>query len=297
MSKSQTFKYTLNLQLFAEDEDMILPDDFVDTAPQADETAGDETPFSDLLEGDLSDSDAGQVGEDTTPPTDDTEGAQEPETTQQTQPQTIKIKFNHEEREIPVEEAAALAQKGLNYEKAIERARQEAAKQARDEVIASMNWTWNGKPITTFEDYQQALAEQELIDKYKGQNLPPEVIQELIETRRFREELQREKAAKEEEARKQQMYNEFFQYFESINERPFDPNKDSLPQEVLDAVKNGVPLKYAYMDWHVRELQKQLKIQAQNQANKQKAPVRSVTTGGSVSTEPEDDFLAGFNSV
>ena len=39
----------------------------------------------------------------------------------------------------------------------------------------------------------------------------------------------------------------------------------------------------------------QEEIQQQNEAAAAKAPVRSVTAGGSTDTEPEDLFLRGFN--
>jgi len=48
------------------------------------------------------------------------------------EPQRIKVKYNHQELEIPYEEAVQHIQKGMNYDKAVERARQEAAQQARD---------------------------------------------------------------------------------------------------------------------------------------------------------------------
>lgn len=267
-----------------EGEDMILPDDF-DTEPQGGETLGDEQ-----NEG-IESVETPGIGEDTKPTIEGAEGTQEPQTT----PQKIKIKYNHEEREIDVEEAAALAQKGLNYEKAIERARQEAAQKARDEVIASMGMTWNGKPITTEAEYKQALAEQELINKYS--DLPDEVRQELLESRRDREERQREKREREEAEKRQAAFNEFFDYFKAANDREFDPQKDVIPLEVQEAVQKGVPLKYAYMEYHNKELRNQLKIAKQNQTNLKKAPVGSVTAGGGTKTEPEDDFLAGFNSI
>lgn len=285
------FKLPLNLQLFAEgDADIILPDDFVDTQPEDFEMPAEEPLFDaqfDAPEGFESD----QVGEDTTPPTEGAEAEQEPEETPQ--PQTIRIKFNHQEMDIPVEEAAQLAQKGMVFEKAVERARQEA----RDAVIAEMGLTWNGKPIKTEAEYKQALAEQELIKKYQDRDLPPEVIQELVESRRFREEQLKQKQKEEEEAKRAEEFNKFFAYFEEVNERPFDPQKDTLPQEVQEAVNNGEPLLMAYMRHVNKELRNQLKIAKQNQANMKKAPVGSVTAGGGVNNEPEDLFLQGFNSI
>jgi DNA-binding transcriptional MerR regulator len=269
------------------EEDMILPDDYVEPAPQ------DSEPSVETQDEALDSLDADTTGEDTKPPVEAVEAQQEPVT----QPQTVKIKFNHEEREIPLEEAALLAQKGMVFDKAVERARQEAAQQARDAVIAEMGMTWNGKPITTEAEYKRALQEKELIDKYKDRDLPPEVIQELLESRRDREERQREKAAREQEAKIQAEYNDFISTFQSLNERPFDPNKDKIPQEVWDAVDKGQPLKYAYLEHYNKELRNQLRIAKQNEVNTKKAPVGSVTAGGGTKVEAEDDFLAGFNSI
>lgn len=266
-------------------EDAILPDDFVETPPQADETmveAQDE-PVDSL--------DDAEVVEDTTPTTDDAQADTEP-----TQPQKIKIKFNKEERELDLEEAAQLAQKGLNYEKAIERARQEAAQQAKDEAIALMGMNWNGKPITTEAEYKQAKAEQELMQKYQDRDLPEEVIQELLESRRDREERKAKEQAQQQEQEKLSTWNEFFEYFEEVNERPFDAKKDALPAEVEEAIQKGVSPLNAYMKHHSKELRNQLKIAKQNQTNISRAPVGSVTAGGGTKTEPVDPFLEGFNS-
>lgn len=274
----------LNLQLFAGDDDMILPDDYQEAPPQAEGTpegAQGTDGFTD------------PAAEDTTPAV----GAENPEGTPTQQPQTVKIKFNHEEREIPLDEAAQLAQKGMVFDKALERARQEAAQQARDEVIAGMGMQWNGKPIKTEAEYKQAIEEQSLMKQYKDQDLPPELIQELVESRRDRQERQKEKEAKEQVDRQQASLNEFFAYFESVNERQYDPQKDYVPKEVWDAVEKGQTLKHAYMEYHNKELRNQLKIQSRNAANSVSAPVGSVTTGGVTGQEAEDPFLTGFNSI
>lgn len=260
------------------EEDMILPDDYVDTQPQ--DNAEPEDTFEPEEEAPTE-----PVAEDT-----------KPEEEQPT-PQKLKIKFNHEEREIDLEEAAALAQKGMNYDKAVERASQEAAQKARDSLIADMGYTWNGKAITTEAEYKQAMAEQKIIEQYKDRDLPDEVIQELLESRRDREERKREKAEKEAEEKQLASFNEFFDYFKDVNERAFDPQKDTIPPEVKAAVDKGESLKHAYMEYHNKELRNRLKVEAQNKENQRKAPVTGVTTNGGTKTEPEDPFLAGFNSI
>lgn len=267
------------------DEDMILPEGYEDLPVNEPTPEAQNDPVDDF--------NTDTVEEPTSESADPVEATQEPTT----EPQKIKVKVDREEREISVEEAAILAQKGMNYERAIERARAEAAQQAKDSVIAEMGMTWNGKPIQTESEYKQALAEQKLIEQYKDRDLPPEVIQELLESRRDREERQREKAAKEEETKIQTTWNEFFSYFEEVNERAFDPKKDTLPTEVEEAIQKGQTPLSAYMKHHSKELRNQLKIAKQNQSNTRKAPVGSVTAGGSKAAESEDPFLKGFDSI
>ena len=263
------------------EDDAILPDDFQESQPQAEEAPEVE-----------------EVSEQVESPAEDTKPAEESTPTEPETPK-LKIKYNSEEREIPLDEAAILAQKGLNYEKAVERAKQEA----RDAYIAEQGWSWNGKPITTEAEYKQALIEQELINKYKD-SVPQEVIQELIENRRDREERKKEKEenakAKEEADKKAKLEAEnyeFLDYFKEINGRFFDPAKDKVPAEVITAANNGKPLKVAYMEYQNKQLLSQLQVLKQNEENTKKAPVGSVTAHGSTETASEDDFMRGFNSI
>lgn len=260
------------------DDDIILPDDFVDTPTAEPEVETQDTDFE----------------LDAEPNAEDTKPADEPVEPQEPvpQPQKLKIKYNHQEMELDPEEAAPLVQKGLNYEKAVERAKQEA----RDAVIADMGYTdFEGKPITTEARYREVLQEKEIRDKYA--DLPDELRQELIASRRDREERAREKAAKEQEAQNLAKWNEFFDYFEEVNERPFDAKKDTMPAEVDEAIKAGQSPLQAYMKHHAKELRNRLKITQQNQENTRRAPVGSVTAGGGKPAVSEDPFLKGFDSV
>ena len=89
-------------------------------------------------------------------------------TTQQVEqtpePQSIRVKYNHQELDLPYEEAVQHIQKGMNYDKAVERARQEA----RDSWIADQGYEWKGKPIKTEAEYQSALKEQELEQRIRS---------------------------------------------------------------------------------------------------------------------------------
>ena len=157
---------------------------------------------------------------------------------EQTLPQSIRVKYNHQEMDLPYEEAIGHIQKGMNYDKAVERAAQEA----RDATIAGMGWEWQGKPITTEAEYMQSLQAKELEEKIRGQysNVPDELVNELLESRKFREESLAEKKAREESERKAQDEKDFISrrdsmYEEFLTEFPdyTDAEKQkSIPKEV-----------------------------------------------------------------
>lgn len=67
---------------------------------------------------------------------------------------------------------------------------------------------------------------------------------------------------------------------------------EELPTEVAQTcVKEGKNLTEAYKAYA------EAKTQAQNTKAAKQAPVRGVTRGGSVSSQPEDAFLRGFNEA
>jgi hypothetical protein len=212
-SANHSREWKFNLQLFAEGD----PADPASSGDPAGDQEGDPTPPAD-------------------PPSEPGTPADPPA------PPPIRVKYNHQELELPYEEAVTHIQKGMNYDKAVERARQEAAQQARDAVIAEMGYEWKGKPITTEAQYRQALKEKELEDKLRLQysNVPDEIVDKLIEFDRFREETLAERKAREEaerkaqeerdfSARRESMYNEFASEFPDYD----TPEKlQSIPKEV-----------------------------------------------------------------
>jgi hypothetical protein len=199
------------------------------------------------------------------------EQTQESTTAQQVEqlPQSIRVKYNAEEREIPIEEAIVLTQKGLNYEKAVERAKQEA----RDAYIADEGYQWKGKPITTEAAYKEALKEQELENKIRAQytNVPDEIVSELTEGRKFREQYQ----TKEQQ---QKMYQEFADAYPDLK-------GDEIPPEVWKEVQNGKNLLDAYVRYENKTLRDQLNgVQAKDQAA-QANQANALSSTGSVKTQ------------
>jgi predicted Zn-dependent protease len=207
--------------------------------------------------------------------------------------ETFKVKYNHEEKEIPVEEARELAQKGMHYDKAIEKAKSEAHQAARDAYIAEQGYEWNGKPITTEADYKQALKEQEIYQKLQAQSLPEEVIQEIIEGRKFREELTQEKQTVAQRQKQEAEYKEFFDYFAAENGRSFDPAKDSIPEEVWLATNKGKTLLDAYQANEAKAYKAKIKeLEAQINTNKVNEANASTSTGSVTGQGTGTDFIS-----
>jgi hypothetical protein len=258
-----------------EDEDMILPDDFQETPPEVEEV-------SETLDEPV------ETVEDTKP-------TEQTEQTKEEALQALKVKFNHEEREIPIDEAIPLVQKGMNYDKLQEKL-QALESDPRLSFVEELANQFN-MSVPEYLEAVKAQKEQQRIQELVEQGISEELAQEMLENRKFREQFEAEKKAKADEAKQNEEYNEFFDYFRQANGRDYQPNTDNIPESVWEAAQNGVPLKFAYMQHQNQVLQQQLQTLKQNQTNAKKAPVGSVTAHGSNEVASEDDFLAGFNSI
>ena len=77
---------------------------------------------------------------------------------------------------------------------------------------------------------------------------------------------------------------------------------EELPDEVLQACVRGKALTEAYNDFARRQRQDAAALRRENRILRQNAraaapaPVRGVTRGGGVASQPEDAFLRGFNA-
>jgi len=246
----------MNLQLFAEGDP--TPND-----PPVDPTPTDPTP-TDPIPTDPSSAD---------PPSDPTP-PQDPE------PQKIKIKFNHEEKEIPYEEAVTHIQKGMNYDKAIERAKQEAT----DTWIANQGYEWNGKPITTEAEYQQALseqAEQQRRASLEEKGIDPSIVDEYVSSNPVVRKAAELIKQQEQQQKQTAQYGEFLDYFKQENDRDFNPATDKIPPEVWEQTAKGKSLADAYAHHENKQLRARLKAFETNTKNAGSSP-GSVTGSGAI---------------
>jgi hypothetical protein len=221
-------------------------------------------------------------------PTDPPEPVEPSEPIKPTEPQEsfLEIKYNKEQLKLDKEKAAELAQKGMNYDKAVERAKQEA----RDTYIAEQGYEWNGRKITTEADYKKALREQEMQDK----GLDPSMVDEYVEnnpTVQWAKEFKSQQEAKE-FADNHKL--EFLEHFKEANGRDYDPAKDSLPEDVwaesekyeASKGKEGKSLIDSYTRYEnqslkqkLAELEESKKIDAKNEENAQSS-TGSISNGG-----------------
>jgi len=210
-----------------------------------------------------------------------TEQAEESTITQQVEiPPSIKVKYNHQELDLPYDEAVTHIQKGLNYEKAVERAKQEAKQEARDSWITEQGYEWKGKPIKTESEYREALQEQELETKIRAQyaNVPDEIINELTESRKFREQYQTKEQQNQAKQAEQRMYQEFDEAYPDLK-------GEEIPPEVWAEVQQGKNLLDAYVRHENKLLRDQLSgVQAKEQAE-QANLANAASSTGSVKTQ------------
>jgi hypothetical protein len=259
------------------DDSMILPDDF--EMPTETETVEDTTPTEQT---------------DGFEQTEAQEPSQETEQAEQTNP-FLKVKYNKEEMELDEATARELAQKGLNYDKVQERL--QALESDPRLTLVEQLAQQQGMSVDEYVEAVRQYQEQAQLDELIQQNIPEEYAKEMLENRRFREQLQQERQAKEAEAKQQAEFSDFFKYFRDTNGRDFVPEQDEIPQSVWDANAQGVPLRYAFAEHENQQLRQQLATLKKNQDNARKAPVGGVTQHGSTEIASTDPFLLGFDSI
>lgn len=110
-----------------------------------------------------------------------------------------------------------------------------AAQKAKDDFIASQRYEWNGKPITSEAEYQNALMEKQYADK----GLDPNLINEAISNNPM------VKQAHEMMMKQQQQESKNAEYMDFLTAYPNIKPEEVTP-EVWDLNNKGIPLKYAY---------------------------------------------------
>jgi hypothetical protein len=188
----------------------------------------------------------------------------------------LEIKYNKESLRLDKEKAKELAQKGMNYEKAVERAKQEA----RDAYIAEQGYEWNGKSITTESEYREALREQELLQQYQSYDVPEEVIQELVENKKFREKYETEQQRLEREKSQERDFQAFLESYPDVK-------PEEIPASVWQEVESGKSLIDAYMKHENKLLKEKLNITSKQESIQQRNQENASASIGAVKSNGE----------
>lgn len=216
-------------------------------------------------------------GEPTGEPIDEPNGEPQPEGEPQGEPQGepepfLKIKYNKEEVALDREKAVELAQKGMNYDKILQRL-QALENDPRLTFVENQAKKY-GMTVEQYLDAVREAEEQERLNELIQQNIPEELAKEIMENRKFREQWEQERKAREEAEKREADYKAFLETFPDV--KPED-----IPESVWkDVEENGKSLVDAYTRYENQLLKEQLaKLQEGKVKEKQNEENANSTTG------------------
>lgn len=211
-------------------------------------------------------------------------------------PQTIKVKFNHEERELSFDEAATLAQKGMNYDKLEEKIKAFETANAQTERLAKQLGYGSAKEMieAAGQNYRDRMK-RELVEAGNTEAMAEFLVDQklgkatIIDTPATEPQVEPtpEPTKSAIPDRRKEEIDEFIKAY---------PDVTKLPDEVIKDNQNGVRLLVAYERYQNKAAQSELAILRQNQAAAAKAPVTGVAGKAAPDpVQPEDPFMKGFD--
>lgn len=196
---------------------------------------------------------------------------------------TLKLNFMGEEREVSLEEAKTLAQKGMNHDRIQEKWESSKSTLSAFEEIARKAGFVDSHGHGDIEAYKQAANEQlkqrEIEEITRGMQLPPELAEELYLSRKERAERQAELDKQKAEQARTEQFTELLSFYKEVHGKDFDPATTKLPNEIFLAMDKGIPPKYAYAEYLTKQSLAEKAIEKQNAENSS-ASVGSVTGHG-----------------
>ena len=212
-----------------------------------------------------------------------------------------KVKYNKESVNVDnIDDLVANYQKGLNYDKL--QSKYDALQGSKAEIYITKKAKELGMSVDeyideveNYEKEQEKAKEQARLEEMIESGVPEDVAKEVIATSQLRKQLQaKENELKEKEEAEQKEKNKNKEFEEFIKTFP-DVNPDDIPREVFENAQES-SLKQAYSEWKIKDLERQLSIQKQNEKNLNSS-VGTVTNTGTVNeTKGKDLFLEGFES-
>jgi hypothetical protein len=214
--------------------------------------------------------------------------------------QKIKVKYNHEEKELPIDEVKVLAQKGMNYDKLSE-------KLQKYESDPGLKWL-NEKAAQfgvsvpdLIAKWDSDLAARQASEIAEAKGIPEDVAHELLQIKTERDltkqELEVLRAYKEEQERIDNQIKEFQKAYPDV---PLD----KIPEQVIETAKSeGVSLKVAYKAYladvlaeEKKKLEEQLNVKKVNDENAATSMGSAKSTGDSNTVELTLDVIKSMTS-
>lgn len=230
-----------------------------------------------------------------------------PKATPEVKP-TVKVRYNHTDRELSLEEAAVFAQKGLNYDRIDQRSKEQEAKLSKYEEMAKVFGYENADAMMTQAEQNyidvkvQSLVEQgntEAMARFLVQQEVAKIKASMPAAPKTNDPLEAPRLTPERKAEIEEFNTAY-------------PDVKEIPDEVFAMHRDGMKLKTAYDFYQTKQAleaakekevaaQKELAILKQNQAAAAKAPVTGTIGKAAPKSAAEDEandpFLIGWNKA
>lgn len=270
-------------------------------ANEAEEIMEDDDLFGDISEEDddlFSDAEPEEEAEAQEEQTSAPDAAEKPDE----KPQTLRIKYNGQEQEITLEQAAELAQKGMNYDKVLNE-RNGLRVDARASELMRRLAEANGMDVEQYvgfvENQQKAVMLQKEAQniRTKYPDMPDDAVQEMAEMRVN----EKHKAAEESAAARRRSEEEARQkpWMDFLREFPEYKDGRELPRGVAEGIERGLTpveamLRHRQTEYEqrIKELETKLTTKEQNEKSRKASVGSAVSTAA---TKVEDAFLSAFD--
>lgn len=216
----------------------------------------------------------------------ETEGQEEPPAMET--PETIRVKYNGQELDIPYGEAQALVQKGMNYDRVVE----QRDKAKNDPGLMALNDFANEFGISTEEAVNRLIAvhDQDAVDELVENGMAEDMAQQTVAKNRELARLKAEKQAREiaarEETERLKPWDELVRVFPEVGAEGF-----TYPDEFVELVAQGYSPLQAYTLVDKQKAARSQVAAKQNRTVKKKSPGPAK---GTAKKEAPDPFLEGF---
>lgn len=186
----------------------------------------------------------------------------------------LEIVHNGETKKLTKEEATALSQKGLDYDRI--RPIYDFVKELADE---------EGKSVDEYvKSTNENLKDFRIKQLAEEKGVSEEIARELYESRVAKNKLLASEKEKAKESEDKEKLNADIKSFQAAHPEITDFN--SIPKEVWNEVQKGTPLQYAYDRYELEQLKKENSILKTNAKNKE----QEVTTGTQANSKAKDIY-------